>query len=1431
MLDGAPPSKRSDLYALGVVFYEAIHGKTPVQIKGRDLAGFVAAVREGRRARPALPKEFPPGLAGWLDVMLAPDPADRPSSAIDALVRLNDACRAGYATETIDDRAARLGSGAPVGRDDERARLRAEIAPSPIPRLVWLAGEAGSGKSRLLRELAGEAVGKGWRVHWASGTVAEDAASFVGRVRADAGQGPTLVLVDEAERGDAQLASVLDRIAREPREAPVRVVAAVRPGEIANASIRKLLADVGMVPSLARVDLGPMDEASLKALIDRSSAGKSSPARVKWLLGASQGNAGAAEALLVEGIWEKHARVPVAEALEQSIRRRLDALSLEGRSWLEALAVLGDDAPESLVAEISGLEERAAPAAEEVLAASLARRAGGDVSPDSRRVAEAVRRTTPADRLRVLHAMAATHYAASERDVFGAAAWRLARLWHGAGDTERALAAALDAASASETATNWSAAAERYALAIAALPRRDARRGDLWMKRGEALRKATLHTESIKAFGWAARAKRGTSEGRVAAAKQARAFMMLGKLDPADVRARRILEQADKFGDNLATAMALGTIAAVTSHRFGEAEALRDAERALSLLPAGQPELQAQTLYVIASLESRLGLDAAFGHFLEAQRICDEHALTYQKLISLLGMAYAAERKGDARTGDEALRAAEHLVADASEVGWTRRVTHQRAKDRLYSDYLDEALRLGILSQQQSEFAGDALTMLTAADVVSSALENLGRSAEAIQHLRAATESAAAQRAPNWRDYLIACLPWYIAADDSASRAALPAPDFDEMRRLVAGASATARLDQINSELRYRLEALTPTAFEGLIADCERLVAKEGPAITWMTRATFGMLKAEGLFVLERFEESLSTALEARDGFGDLFPYRRAGLEFSIADALDALGRAGEARDARLEGKKLIELVASRIQNPDVRRDFLDQPRVRDLLAKIAPAPEARRLEALYEMIRAVNSEADPEALLASILELAMRAVSAERGMILLTGPTGSDFSVRLARNLERETELDVEAFSRRIVAQATGGESILALDAGQDERFKDFKSVSLYRIRSLMCVPLRSRGSIVGTVYLDSRRQGRMFSADDLRFVEAFADHAALALENAKRRAELEMENRRLRAAVGERAGYGNIVGRSPSMQTVFDLLEKLATSDATVLIQGESGTGKELVARAIHAHGPRKDKIFLSENCAAIPESLLETELFGHVRGAFTGADRDRVGLFEQAHGGTLFLDEVGDMSPGMQARLLRVLQDGELRRVGDDRPIRVDVRLITATNKDLRAEIVTARFREDLYYRLAVVPVTLPPLRERVGDVPLIAGHLAARVATARGRPAPRIDAEVLDALERYPWPGNVRQLENIIRRLILHAGDGSITRRVVEADAELAQMFLGKQQAFTPVMSIQKSEEEQVRRALEASAGNRDRAARLLGISRATIYRKLKEYGLH
>jgi Nif-specific regulatory protein len=487
----------------------------------------------------------------------------------------------------------------------------------------------------------------------------------------------------------------------------------------------------------------------------------------------------------------------------------------------------------------------------------------------------------------------------------------------------------------------------------------------------------------------------------------------------------------------------------------------------------------------------------------------------------------------------------------------------------------------------------------------------------------------------------------------------------------------------------------------------------------------------------------------------------------------------------------------------------------------------------MYDMIRILNSD-DPDTLLETILDLALRAVEATRGMVFLRedreGAGQGSFSVHVTRDLESETLRDAETYSRRIVESAGAGRSILALDAGTDERFRDLPSVSLYRIRSLMCVPLRTRGRVIGTVYLDSRTDGRLFTQDDLRFVEAFADQAALAIENTRLRVRLERENRRLAEAAEARASFANLVGRSPGMRAVFALIEKIAATDLPVLIRGESGTGKELVARAIHAHGPRRRRPFLGENCAAIPETLLESELFGHVRGAFTGADRPRPGLFEQADGGTLFLDEVGDMPAAMQVRLLRVVEEGEVRRVGGEKPVPVDVRIITATHRDLGAAIKSGAFRQDLLYRLQVLTIEIPPLRERPGDIPFLTSHFVERIAAERRRAPWVVDDEAMGLFERYRWPGNVRELQNTLQRLTLLAGDREISAALIASDPVLQRTLLPDQRAASVALTLKSAEKLQILQAIATAGGNRRKAAGLLGVSRATLYRKLQQHGI-
>ncbi|MCA1961216.1 MAG: sigma 54-interacting transcriptional regulator [Desulfomonile sp.] len=324
--------------------------------------------------------------------------------------------------------------------------------------------------------------------------------------------------------------------------------------------------------------------------------------------------------------------------------------------------------------------------------------------------------------------------------------------------------------------------------------------------------------------------------------------------------------------------------------------------------------------------------------------------------------------------------------------------------------------------------------------------------------------------------------------------------------------------------------------------------------------------------------------------------------------------------------------------------------------------------------------------------------------------------------------------------------------------------------------------------------------------------------------------QNRWMQEELERQYGYTNIVGRSDAMKRVYETMGSLLGTDTTVLIQGESGTGKELIARALHFYGPRKDKPFVAVNCSALPEGVLESELFGHVKGAFTGAIRDHIGKFELANGGTLFLDEIAEISPAIQVKLLRVLEERELQRVGDNRSIKVNIRLITATNKDLYRKVLDNSFRDDLYYRLSVFPLHLPPLRERTSDIRLLVAHFIKKFNKQMGRSIQGIADEFLEILESYSWPGNVRELSNAIEHafvhcngMLLHSSD--LPHHIVNAAPAVVAKPSRK-----PQEKLDLVERELIVRELEAAHWRKSVAARRLGMSRATLWRKMEKFGI-
>ncbi|MEN8148502.1 MAG: sigma 54-interacting transcriptional regulator [Planctomycetota bacterium] len=500
-------------------------------------------------------------------------------------------------------------------------------------------------------------------------------------------------------------------------------------------------------------------------------------------------------------------------------------------------------------------------------------------------------------------------------------------------------------------------------------------------------------------------------------------------------------------------------------------------------------------------------------------------------------------------------------------------------------------------------------------------------------------------------------------------------------------------------------------------------------------------------------------------------------------------------------------------------------------------------LHRLLEINKRLNSETDLAKLLRFIMDTAVELTGAERGFLILMD--GDQIGFQVARNFRRKEVDDPELkVSRSIVKQVmAGGEPVLTDNASEDERLSKFKSVDNLRLMSIVSVPFESRGATIGALYLDNPAQKAVFTQDDVDTLLALSDQAAIAIQNLQKQAKLtekleiqDSELKRVKQVLDEtsyRYDYSEIIGTSSRMKEVFLLLDKIIDTEVPVLIQGESGTGKELVARAIHFKGPRKDTgEFVPVNAGAVPDSLLESEFFGYVKGAFTGANTDKTGYFEQADRGTLFLDEIGDMDFDMQKKLLRVLQQGEVRPVGGKKTVKVDVRLVCATNRDLRQLMMEKKFREDLFYRINVIAVHLPTLKERREDIPLLADAFATQTSEEMGTPPKEIDQEAMALLTAYDWPGNVRELQNEMKKVIALSDEEVVAE---DLSPHIQGERAGKEPTLVPQKgtlkeTMEATEKSIIVRALDETGGNQTQAAKNLGISRVWLRKKMEKYGL-
>ncbi len=1509
LLRGESASVAADIYALGVTLYWLVTGEHPYQELG---ARALAAKLDGQPI--PLPADASGTARSALEIALramAPDPRDR-YPCVDELYASVER----LLSEPLRS-SAPLGPRAfvaprPRGHKDSLARLEAFVNGRGVRSVAGLVkAQAGGGKTLFLRELkwrlqlgarllfevfAGRSSGALALIELVeqlatvlgpehpeapvatkllatlrAGTLVEAEASegLASLLRAVAAEASLVLLVDDLDRADAVLGAVLrSAIHAESTGGVALIASATEPGA---AAVRELAPEATFeLPRLSAEDVGLLASETLGAL-DSS------------VVSALVDHAGGLPGALMSALYELSAltavtpsdvqRLPPGAATLALAEARLARLSPTQRELLNVLSLVSN-LPEALVPLVIRRPESE-------LAAFVAR-----LESDGLLVRGATRFVL-ADRAlhkRVLAELGADGARALAQQLL-AAGW-IERL----GVAERAELAVV--------------AQDHGALAELAMPAVDA----LTQVGAHARAAQLLEVVVAQATG----ELRDRAELRLAGAKQ-----LLGEHEAAATLASALAQRSEAHAAERAEACVVAARALTSLGRWDDAvielrRVPRDADGAK----------RARVQRELAKIHLRLGDYAAVASAVELGLDCaPANDVVRVELLCSQGMA--ASYRGDQ---------AEARISHDAALALARELGEKREEANVLAYIAIVCQRSGDMASARDMFAQCLEIARSLGDVGSMAMFSLnlgvlqfyiGEPAAAAEHYASAV--ALARRAGHSSTQIqsrtnLAHLHLYFGLyeiargelDELLKDAQVAGHKFIAAQATTLSADLLGRTGQVDAALmryddaiaRYTSLGQTREVAENSLDAAEALLERNGPvdasaaaarlatARERIEREQMQDLRLRLDLLVARTRLANGDADAAAVGLDDVVTRARKArdrdVEWSALAALavahEQVGSVFASRSSARSAVEVLEEIALRIPR-EHREAFWQDPRrraVRERANRLESVHERTtephttaldqnvERERLFQIIKRLASEHDLDRLLERIIESAVDLSGAERGSVLLTDDKGH-LSPQITRTRISMHDEALALFSRSIAeAVLIDGEPIITVDATVDGRLQSYVSVHKLMLRSVACLPIRGHSGTVGVLYLEHRRSRGRFSDAAVELLSAFADQAAIAIENArlltevrKQKLELEQANHELAQAkaeledtllartrqledvqrelerVGQRAPaqgprYG-MIAKSPSMRRIFDAISRLAGNAVPVVIGGESGTGKELVARGIHFTGPRATQPFVAINCGSLPESLLESELFGHVKGAFSGADRDKRGVIAAANGGTLFLDEVSEMPAKMQIDLLRVLEEKRVCRLGSEIEEPVDVRVLVASQRSLRDLVDQGGFREDLYYRLGVVELWLPPLRERREDIPLLCEHFLREFAERERVPRKHLTRAALGRMVEQPWPGNVRQLSHVLLQACVMTegttidvgdlGGAEVGPRTTSAPPAAASL-----PAIATLDDHRNVEKQRILAALEACGWNRVRAAQTLGMPRRTFYRRLADYSI-